>query len=115
MTRDKGASPVGDRADVDSVRLACAVAPGLLSVLGAIYTLTRREGGFAFVDAETMLKNIADFANPAEIARMFTEMPAQAIEARRAETGTGSVHESAVGSADAPDPLTPSNPEIPNG
>lgn len=27
---------------------------------------------------------------------------AQAIEARRAETGTGSVHESAVGNADAP-------------
>jgi hypothetical protein len=29
---------------------------------------------------------------------------AQAIEARRAETGTGSVHESAVGKADAPNP-----------
>ncbi|HCS16578.1 MAG TPA: hypothetical protein DIW45_01090 [Erythrobacter sp.] len=29
---------------------------------------------------------------------------AQAIEARRAETGTGSVHESAVGEADAPTP-----------
>jgi hypothetical protein len=28
---------------------------------------------------------------------------AQAIEARRAETGTGSVHESAVGNADAPE------------
>jgi hypothetical protein len=27
---------------------------------------------------------------------------AQAIEAQRAETGTGSVHESAVGNADAP-------------
>ena len=32
---------------------------------------------------------------------------AQAIEARRAETETGSVHESAVGNADAP--KTPSN------
>lgn len=32
---------------------------------------------------------------------------AQAIEARRAETGTGSVHESAVGSADAPESSTP--------
>jgi hypothetical protein len=34
---------------------------------------------------------------------------AQAIEARRAETGTGSVHESAVGEADAPTP-NPLNP-----
>lgn len=34
---------------------------------------------------------------------------AQAIEARRAETGTGSVHESAVGEADAPNP-NPLNP-----
>lgn len=31
----------------------------------------------------------------------FHERLAQAIEARRAETGTGSVHESAVGNADA--------------
>lgn len=30
------------------------------------------------------------------------QISAQAIEARRAETGTGSVHESAVGNADAP-------------
>jgi len=30
-------------------------------------------------------------------------VPAQAIEARRAATGTGAVHESAVGSADAPE------------
>lgn len=35
------------------------------------------------------------------------EWSAQAIEARRAETGTGSVHESAVGTADAPE-TTPS-------
>jgi len=31
------------------------------------------------------------------------QFSAQAIEARRAETGTGSVHESAVGEAEAPD------------
>ena len=36
-------------------------------------------------------------------------LSAQAIEARRAETQSGSVHESAVGNADAP--LTPCNPQ----
>jgi hypothetical protein len=35
--------------------------------------------------------------------RVAGQFRAQAIEARRAETGTGSVHESAVGSADAPE------------
>jgi hypothetical protein len=37
---------------------------------------------------------------------------AQGIEARRATTGTGVVHESPVGNADAP--LTPSNPRPPH-
>jgi hypothetical protein len=39
-----------------------------------------------------------------EIADLASEIgvKAQAIEAQRAETGTGSVHESAVGNADAP-------------
>lgn len=45
-----------------------------------------------------------DAVNAARIARdrQTKRVVAQAIEARRAETGTGSVHESAVGNADAP-------------
>lgn len=43
--------------------------------------------------------------------------PAQAIEACRAETGTGSVHESAVGNADAPgiSPPTTRTADTPEG
>jgi hypothetical protein len=37
------------------------------------------------------------------VATWLAHLAAQAIEARRAETGTGSVHESAVGEADAPE------------
>lgn len=39
---------------------------------------------------------------PEKLSQPLPERLAQAIEARRAETGTGSVHESAVGPADAP-------------
>jgi hypothetical protein len=56
--------------------------------------------------------------NDARIRQLFgcvsrhPSLNTQAIEARRAETGTGSVHESAVGSADAPNPSqeTPHDP-----
>ena len=76
------------RSDVTSVRLACAVAPGMLSSLQAIHTLAT---GFEGHDPHALLKAIAEMCSPDDIARMFAEMPAQAIEARRAETGTGFV------------------------
>lgn len=44
----------------------------------------------------------ADLPLPATMADALRNVQAQAIEARRAETETGSVHESAVGNADAP-------------
>jgi len=40
-----------------------------------------------------------------DVARQWAREQAQAIEARRAETQSGSVHESAVRNADAPTPL----------
>jgi hypothetical protein len=46
-------------------------------------------------------------SNVTSCCATFEPRSAQAIEARRAETGTGSVHESAVPTGDAPD-TTPS-------
>jgi hypothetical protein len=48
-------------------------------------------------EAQRRIKAAQDWAR-GEIAKLL----AQAIEARRAATGTGAVHESAVGNADAP-------------
>lgn len=72
------------RGDVTSVRLACAVAPGLLSTLGAVHKLATKEGAFAQVDAETMLRNIREMTAPDEVARMFADMQREALEQRAA-------------------------------
>ncbi len=96
------------RSDVTSVRLACATAPGMLSTLRAVNILARRQGVCEHMDADVLLKSIRDLTTDDSLARMFAEMPAQAIEARRAAIGTGAVHESAVGETDAPEPSRPS-------
>lgn len=89
------------RADITSVRLACVVAPALLSTIRCIHMLASREGGFGKVDPETALENISGFSAPEVLARMFAEMPAQAIEARRAAT-TGAVEDESAVRQDAP-------------
>lgn len=58
------------------------------------------------IKPEQARMNAYEFASRADalwiMAPIVAKDLAQAIEARRAETGTGSVHESAVGNADAP-------------
>ena len=61
---------------------------------GAVLNKTPLAENAVMADAETPAAALLDAA-----------LKAQAIEARRAETGTGSVHESAVGAADAPETL----------
>lgn len=55
------------------------------------------------------LKQLFDVAFTGMVRR------AQAIEARRAETGTGSVHESAVGETDAPEQGSHTTEQRPEG
>ncbi len=61
------------RADVSSVRLACAVAPGLLSTVLAINIFASRKGAFAGMDAEALLQHIRDFTSKDDLARYFSE------------------------------------------
>ena len=70
------------RKDITSIRLACSVAPGLLSTIQAVNILARREGNVALVDVDTILRNIRDLTSQDNLARMFAEMPASGMQLR---------------------------------
>ena len=67
------------------------------------WRIGRTNGGLTiFAEVGGVDSEFIRFGSTPALALCAGALRAQAIEARRAETGTGSVNESAVGSADAP-------------